>query len=225
MGNILIVDDNVRIRNLIDIYLRREGFSTIKAQDGLEVLSVLEDQQVDLIIADVMMPDMDGYDLLKVLRENRIEIPVLMATAKTEFADKRKGFELGADDYMTKPLDMEELALRVRALLRRSKIYSESKIVLGDVVLDYNSLQVRMPDKTVVLPQKEFYLLYKLFSYPNRIFTRQELLDDIWGLDTQTSPRTVDVHIMRLRERFEQVKTFEIVTIRGLGYKGVQHAL
>lgn len=224
MGNILIVDDNVRIRNLIDIYLRREGFSTLKAQDGLEVMSILENQQIDLIIADVMMPNMDGYDMLKALRENKIEIPVLMATAKTEFADKRKGFELGADDYMTKPLDMEELTLRVKALLRRSKIYSESRIVLGDVVLDYNSLEVRTPEQTVVLPQKEFYLLYKLFSYPNRIFTRQELLDDIWGLDTQTSPRTVDVHIMRLRERFEQMNTFEIVTIRGLGYKGVQHS-
>lgn len=223
MGNILIVDDNVRIRNLIDIYLRREGFSTLKAQDGLEVMSILENQQIDLIIADVMMPKMDGYDMLKVLRDNKIDIPVLMATAKTEFADKRRGFELGADDYMTKPLDMEEMTLRVKALLRRSKIYSESKIELQNVVLDYNSLEVRLPGETVVLPQKEFYLLYKLFSYPNRIFTRQELLDDIWGLDTQTSPRTVDVHIMRLRERFEHVKTFEIVTIRGLGYKGVQH--
>ena len=225
MGSILIVDDNVKIRNLIDIYLRREGFSTLKAGDGAQVMSILETQQVDLIIADVMMPNMDGYDLLRQLRENKNEIPVLMATAKTEFADKRKGFELGADDYMTKPLDMEELTLRVRALLRRSKIYSESRIVLGDVVMDYNSLEVRMPEETVVLPQKEFYLLYKLFSYPNRIFTRQELLDDIWGMDTDTSPRAVDVHIKRLRERFEQVKTFEIVTIRGLGYKGVQHAV
>lgn len=225
MGSILIVDDNVKIRNLIDIYLRREGFSTLKAEDGVEAMALLETQQVDLIIADVMMPNLDGYDLLRQLRENRIEIPVLMATAKTEFADKRKGFELGADDYMTKPLDMEELTLRVRALLRRSKIYSENRIVMGDIVLDYNSLEVRMPEETVVLPQKEFYLLYKLFSYPNRIFTRQELLDDIWGMDTDTSPRAVDVHIKRLRERFEQVKTFEIVTIRGLGYKGVQHAV
>ncbi|MBE6906946.1 MAG: response regulator transcription factor [Ruminococcaceae bacterium] len=225
MGSILIVDDNVKIRNLIDIYLRREGFSTLKAEDGAEAMALLETQQVDLIIADVMMPNLDGYDLLRQLRENRIEIPVLMATAKTEFADKRKGFELGADDYMTKPLDMEELTLRVRALLRRSKIYSENRIVMGDIVLDYNSLEVRMPEETVVLPQKEFYLLYKLFSYPNRIFTRQELLDDIWGMDTDTSPRAVDVHIKRLRERFEQVKTFEIVTIRGLGYKGVQHAV
>ena len=145
-----------------------------------------------------------------------------MATAKTEFVDKKEGFEAGADDYMTKPVDLEELVLRVRALLRRSRIYSENQIRIGEVTLDYNTLEVRLPGETVVLPQKEFYLLYKLFSYPNRIFTRQELMDEIWGFDSETSPRTVDVHIKRLRERFEQIPDMEISTIRGLGYKGVQ---
>ncbi len=222
MAVILVVDDNQKIRRLIDIYLRREGFSTLLAETGEQALHLLGEQAVDLMIVDIMMPGMDGYALVRQLRENRMEIPVLMATAKTEFADKKEGFEAGADDYMTKPVDLEELVLRVRALLRRSRIYSENQIRIGEVTLDYNTLEVRLPGETVVLPQKEFYLLYKLFSYPNRIFTRQELMDEIWGFDSETSPRTVDVHIKRLRERFEQIPDMEISTIRGLGYKGVQ---
>ena len=221
MAAILVVDDNQKIRRLIDIYLRREGFSTLLAETGDQALHLLGEQAVDLMIVDIMMPGMDGYALVRQLRENRMEIPVLMATAKTEFADKKEGFEAGADDYMTKPVDLEELVLRVRALLRRSRIYSENQIRIGEVTLDYNTLEVRLPGETVVLPQKEFYLLYKLFSYPNRIFTRQELMDEIWGFDSETSPRTVDVHIKRLRERFEQIPDMEISTIRGLGYKGV----
>ncbi len=222
MAVILVVDDNQKIRRLIDIYLRREGFSTLLAETGDQALHLLGEQAVDLMIVDIMMPGMDGYALVRQLRENRMEIPVLMATAKTEFVDKKEGFEAGADDYMTKPVDLEELVLRVRALLRRSRIYSENQIRIGEVTLDYNTLEVRLPGETVVLPQKEFYLLYKLFSYPNRIFTRQELMDEIWGFDSETSPRTVDVHIKRLRERFEQIPDMEISTIRGLGYKGVQ---
>ncbi|NBK17996.1 response regulator transcription factor [Anaerotruncus sp. 1XD42-93] len=222
MAVILVVDDNQKIRRLIDIYLRREGFSTLLAETGEQALHLLGEQAVDLMIVDIMMPGMDGYALVRQLRENRMEIPVLMATAKTEFVDKKEGFEAGADDYMTKPVDLEELVLRVRALLRRSRIYSENQIRIGEVTLDYNTLEVRLPGETVVLPQKEFYLLYKLFSYPNRIFTRQELMDEIWGFDSETSPRTVDVHIKRLRERFEQIPDMEISTIRGLGYKGVQ---
>lgn len=222
MAVILVVDDNQKIRRLIDIYLRREGFSTLLAETGEQALHLLGEQAVDLMIVDIMMPGMDGYALVRQLRENRMEIPVLMATAKTEFADKKEGFEAGADDYMTKPVDLEELVLRVRALLRRSRIYSENQIRIGEVTLDYNTLEVRLSGETVVLPQKEFYLLYKLFSYPNRIFTRQELMDEIWGFDSETSPRTVDVHIKRLRERFEQIPDMEISTIRGLGYKGVQ---
>lgn len=222
MAVILVVDDNQKIRRLIDIYLRREGFSTLLAETGEQALHLLGEQAVDLMIVDIMMPGMDGYALVRQLRENRMEIPVLMATAKTEFVDKKEGFEAGADDYMTKPVDLEELVLRVRALLRRSRIYSENQIRIGEVTLDYNTLEVRLPGEAVVLPQKEFYLLYKLFSYPNRIFTRQELMDEIWGFDSETSPRTVDVHIKRLRERFEQIPDMEISTIRGLGYKGVQ---
>ena len=222
MAVILVVDDNQKIRRLIDIYLRREGFSTLLAETGEQALHLLGEQAVDLMIVDIMMPGMDGYALVRQLRENRMEIPVLMATAKTEFADKKEGFEAGADDYMTKPVDLEEVVLRVRALLRRSRIYSENLIRIGEVTLDYNTLEVRLPGETVVLPQKEFYLLYKLFSYPNRVFTRQELMDEIWGFDSETSPRTVDVHIKRLRERFEQIPDMEISTIRGLGYKGVQ---
>ena len=222
MATILIVDDQAKIRRLIDIYLRREGFHTVQAADGAAVLPILEAQKVDLIIMDIMMPQMDGYQLVKQLRSNGILTPVLMATAKTQFSDKKQGFEMGADDYMTKPLDMEELVLRVRALLRRSRIYSEKQIVLGETVLDYDTLEVRTPEETMVLPQKEFYLLYQLFSYPNRIFTRQELMDEIWGLETEANIRTVDVHIKRLRERLAHLPELEIQTIRGLGYRGVQ---
>jgi len=222
MAAILVVDDNQKIRRLIDIYLRREGFSTLLAETGDQALHLLGEQAVDLMIVDIMMPGMDGYALVRQLRENRMEIPVLMATAKTEFADKKEGFEAGADDYMTKPVDLEELVLRVRALLRRSRIYSENQIRIGEVTLDYNTLEVRLPGETVVLPQKEFYLLYKLFSYPNRIFTRQELMDEIWGMESETEARTVDVHINRLRDRFRENKDFEIITVRGLGYKVVK---
>ncbi|WP_297985958.1 response regulator transcription factor [uncultured Oscillibacter sp.] len=220
MAAILVVDDNQKIRRLIDIYLRREGFSTLLAETGDQALHLLGEQAVDLMIVDIMMPGMDGYALVRQLRENRMEIPVLMATAKTEFADKKEGFEAGADDYMTKPVDLEELVLRVRALLRRSRIYSENQIRIGEVTLDYNTLEVRLPGETVVLPQKEFYLLYKLFSYPNRIFTRQELMDEIWGFDSETSPRTVDVHIKRLREKVENISDhWALKTVWGVGYK------
>ena len=219
MAVILVVDDNQKIRRLIDIYLRREGFSTLLAETGEQALHLLGEQAVDLMIVDIMMPGMDGYALVRQLRENRMEIPVLMATAKTEFADKKEGFEAGADDYMTKPVDLEELVLRVRALLRRSRIYSENQIRIGEVTLDYNTLEVRLPGETVVLPQKEFYLLYKLFSYPNRIFTRQELMDEIWGFDSETSPRTVDVHIKRLREKIKDHAKWALTTVWGIGYK------
>lgn len=219
MATILIVDDNIKIRKLIDIYLRREGFTTLQASDGDEVFAVLGNNRVDLIIADIMMPKIDGYSLVQTLRENHNDIPVLMATAKTEFADKKQGFEVGADDYMTKPIDLEELVLRVRALLRRSRVPAENRLTAGDMVLDCDSLTVRSPKETVILPQKEFQLLYKLLSYPNRTFTRQELMDEVWGYDTETTPRTVDVHIRKLRERFEGNTVFEIVTVHSLGYK------
>lgn len=221
MVNILVVDDNEKIRKLMEIYLKQEGYHVLQAENGNRAIEMLADTNADLIIADIMMPEMDGYELTKALRDANFNMPILMVTAKDTFTDKKMGFGLGADDYLTKPVDMEELVLRVNALLRRSKIFSDKQIKIGNIILDFDSLELRTPDYTTILPKKEFYLLYKLLSYPKKIFTRQELMDDIWGFDSEADERTVDVHIKRLREKFGSFSEFEIVTIRGLGYKGV----
>lgn len=221
MVNILLVDDNEKIRKLMEIYLKQEGYHVLQAENGEKALEVLAETKADLVIADIMMPEMDGYELTKELRDAQFNMPILMVTAKDTFNDKKTGFGLGADDYMTKPVDMEELVLHVNALLRRSKISSDKQIKVGNIILDFESLEVRMSTNTILLPKKEFYLLYKLLSYPKKIFTRQELMDDIWGFDSEADERTVDVHIKRLREKFGEFSEFEIVTIRGLGYKGV----
>ncbi|WMM26257.1 response regulator transcription factor [Tissierella sp. MB52-C2] len=221
MTNILIVDDNKKIRKLIEIYLAREGFKVFQADDGEVALDILDEVKIDLIIADIMMPNMDGYELVEELRGAKYNLPILMVTAKNTYPDKKMGFELGADDYMTKPIDMDELILRVKALLRRSKISIDKHISIGDIIIDYEALEVRTTTDTILLPMKEFYLLYKLLSYPNKIFTRQQLMDDIWGFDSEADERTVDVHIKRIREKFKDIDEFQIVTVRGLGYKGV----
>lgn len=221
MATILIVDDDRKICRLEDIYLRSEGFDTLVARDGFEALSIIGQKRVDLIVADILMPNLDGQGLLRALREHYIATPVLMMTARSAFEDKKRLFECGADDYMVKPVDLEELVLRIRAILRRYNISNARQLRVGDTILDYSSLEVRDPGGTLTLPQKEFYLLFLLLSYPGRIFTRQELMDELWGTDTNTSPRTVDVHINRLRSRFAGREDFEISTIRGLGYKGV----
>jgi DNA-binding response OmpR family regulator len=221
LATILIADDHAKIRKMIDIYLKREGFHTLEAADGREVFPLLEKSKVDLILADIMMPVMDGYEMLKALRENHNSVPVLMVTAKTEIADKKQGFELGADDYMTKPIDLEELVLRIHALLRRSHVLPSSRLTVGDTTLDQSSLEVRFPNGAITLPQKEFQLLFKLLSHPNKTFTRRELLNDIWGTDSGSGMRTVDVHISRLRERLSKNPDFDIVTIHSLGYKCV----
>lgn len=221
MATILIVDDDRKICRLEDIYLRSEGFDTLVARDGFEALSIIGQKRVDLIVADILMPNLDGQGLLRALREHYIATPVLMMTARSAFEDKKRLFECGADDYMVKPVDLEELVLRIRAILRRYNISNARQLRVGDTILDYSSLEVRDPGGTLTLPQKEFYLLFLLLSYPGRIFTRQELMDELWGTDTNTSPRTVDVHVNRLRSRFAGREDFEISTIRGLGYKGV----
>ena len=221
MATILIVDDDRKICRLEDIYLRSEGFDTLVARDGFEALSIIGQKRVDLIVADILMPNLDGQGLLRALREHYIATPVLMMTSKSAFEDKKRLFECGADDYMVKPVDLEELVLRIRAILRHYNISNARQLRIGDTILDYSSLEVRAPGGTLTLPQKEFYLLFLLLSYPGRIFTRQELMDELWGTDTNTSPRTVDVHINWLRSRFAGREDFEISTIRGLGYKGV----
>lgn len=200
-------------------YLLRDGYSVFTAADGLEALDVLDKEHIDLMIADIMMPNMDGYTLTNELRTSHYNFPILMITARETIEDKKKGFAVGTDDYMVKPIDFDEMLLRVSALLRRAKISTEHRIILGDVVLDYESLSVKTKDETILLPKKEFYLLFKLLSYPKKIFTRQDLMDEIWGYDNETDERTVDVHIKRLREKFDHLTEFKIITVRGLGYK------
>ena len=222
MFNIMVVEDNENARKLMKAVLKENGYKPVLAKDGLEALEILDNQHIDLILLDIMMPNMDGYELTKVLRDSGYNLPILMITAKEAQSDKKKGFIIGADDYMVKPVDEEEMILRISALLRRSKIASEQRLVVGNTELYYDELTVRQEDKAEMLPQKEFMLLFKLLSYQNKIFTRRQLMDEIWGLDSDTDERTVDVHINRLRERFKGNKDFEIVTIRGLGYKAVE---
>ncbi len=221
MFKILIVEDNENLQKLYSAILKSNGYTTLSAYNGEEALKVLEKEHVDLMILDVMMPVMDGYELTDVLRQGGSELPILMITAKTAREDKRAGFLVGIDDYMTKPVDEEEMLLRIKALLRRSKIVSERKLEIGSTVLHYDSLTVDTPDGSFTLPKKEFYLLYKLLSYPGQIFTKYQLLDEIWGFENE-SDNTLNVHINRLRNRFDKNEDFEIVTVRGIGFKAVR---
>lgn len=219
MFNILVVEDSTNIRKLMAARLEQEGYVVYEAEHGEAALSILDNQQIDLIVSDIMMPAMDGYELTKTLREADFNLPILMVTAKESFEDKKKGFSVGTDDYMVKPINMNEMVLRVEALLRRAKIATEHKLKVGEVTLDYDALTVTAKDKVYELPKKEFYLLFKLLSYPKKIFTRQQLMDEIWGMDVDIDERTVDSHIKKLRSKFEDIEEFKIVTIRGLGYK------
>ena len=223
MFQILVVDDDKNTRMLFQAVLEAANYSVLTAQDGVEALAIMDDHHVDLVVLDVMMPNMDGYAFTRTLRESNDNLPILMVSAKQLPEDKKQGFLVGTDDYMTKPIDEEEMLLRIKALLRRARIASERRIAVGDVVLDYDSLTVTRKGQTQELPQKEFLLLYKLLSYPGKIFTRIQLMDEIWGADSETGWETVTVHIGRLRKRFEGWPEFEIVSVRGLGYKAVKH--
>ena len=222
MFHILIVDDDKNTRILMQAVLEAENYVVSMASNGEEALSIIDSQHIDLVILDIMMPKMNGYELTQILRDAQNDIPILMVSAKQLPADRKKGFLVGTDDYMTKPVDEEEMLLCIKALLRRAKIVSERKIVIGDVVLDYDSLTVSKNGEVQELPQKEFLLLYKLLSYPGKIFTRIQLMDEIWGADSETGWETVTVHIGRLRKRFDGWKEFEIQSVRGLGYKAVK---
>ena len=222
MINILVVEDDKHTRKLLETILKREGYLVLKAEDGIKAMEVLDNHHVDLIILDIMMPNMDGYEFAQELRDADCMIPILMATAKQLPEDKKRGFIVGTDDYMTKPIDTEEMLLRIKALLRRSQIASARKLTIGKVILDYDTLTVTRENEKQTLPQKEFYLLYKLLSYPDRIFTRIQLMDEIWGMETESSDTTVNVHINRLRKRFDSYPEFEIISVRGLGYKAVK---
>ena len=221
MLRIMIVDDNTNTRKLTQAVLEQNGYDTICACDGEEGLELLDKIHVDLIILDIMMPKINGFEFTRTLRSCGWETPILMVTAKESHLDKKEGFLAGTDDYMVKPVDDEEMLLRIAALLRRSKIASERKITIGSTVLNHDALTVTTPDGTVELPQKEFMLLFQLLSYKDKIFTRRQLMDEIWDMDSETDERTVDVHINRLREKFKNNTDFSIVTIRGLGYKAV----
>ena len=222
MFHVLVVDDDKNTRLLMRALLEGEHYTVTLAANGEEALAVMERTHVDLVVLDLMMPRMDGYEFTRELRAANNDLPILMVSAKQLPDDRKKGFLAGIDDFMVKPVDEEELLLRIKALLRRAKIASERRIVLGDVVLDYDTLSVSRGGETTVLPQKEFLLLYKLLSYPGKIFTRIELMDEIWGADSETGWETVTVHVGRLRRRFEGWSEFEIVSVRGLGYKAVK---
>ena len=221
MFRILIVEDDKNLRKLITTYLKKNEYITYKATNGLEALDIMDTNYIDLIISDIMMKEMDGYELTKSLRDANYTIPILLVTAKSTIADKKEGFLLGADDYMVKPINMEELLLRVKVLLRRANAANEQKLIIGNLIIDYKQMSVLYKGKNYQLAQKEFQLLYKLLSTPDTIFTRQELIEEIWGLDSESDFRTVDVHIKRIREKLNNVKEFEIVTIRGIGYKAI----
>ncbi len=223
MVTILVVDDEINTRKFLETILQNEHFNVITAEDGEIALQKMETHHIDLIVLDIMMPKIDGYELTTILRETHNELPILMLSAKQLPHDKKKGFMVGTDDYMSKPVDEEEMLLRIKALLRRAKIATERRIIIGSVILDHDSLSIRNSNGEQILPQKEFELLYKLLSYPDKIFTRIQLMDEIWGMDSETGWETVTVHIARLRKKIEQYDEFDIISVRGLGYKGVKH--
>ncbi len=222
MFHILVVDDDKNTRLFLRAVLEEASYTVSTARDGEEALSVMDREHIDLVVLDIMMPRMDGYEFTRVLRESQNNLPILMVSAKQLPADKHKGFMVGTDDYITKPIDDEEMLYRIRALLRRAQIANERRIVLGEVILDYDSFTVSRGEEIQELPQKEFLLLYKLLSYPGKIFTRIQLMDEIWGSDSETGWETVTVHIGRLRKRFEGWEEFSIESVRGLGYKAVK---
>ena len=222
MLKILIAEDDRELRQLFSHVLLKNGYTVKSVTNGKEALEALDNDYYDLMISDIMMPVLDGYELVRVLREAGDKTPVLMITAKDSYDDMRAGFLSGTDDYMVKPINVNEMVLRVQALLRRAQMINERRQIIGNTVMEVDSLTVTTPDEAFVLPQKEFMLLYKMASYPGKIFTRQQLMDEIWGYDSDSDPHTVDVHIGRLRDRFRDSKDFKIVTMRGVGYKVVK---
>lgn len=223
MFHIMVVDDDKSTRMYMKALLKDAGYTVSLAENGLDALQVMEHEHVDLVILDIMMPLMDGYQFTEELRSGNSNLPILMVSAKQLPADRKQAYQVGTNDFMTKPVDGEELLLRIKNLLRMAQITTERELKIGDVVLRYDELSVNRGNETIVLPQKEFQLLYKLLSYPGKIFTRIDLMDDIWGAESETGWETVTVHIGRLRKRFEGWDEFEIVSVRGLGYKAVKH--
>ena len=219
MFSILVVEDDINLNKLICSVLSQNGYKPYPAPNADSGLAKLADNYIDLVISDIMMPGKDGYAFAKEIREKNKDIPILFVSAKESLEDKQKGFDIGIDDYMVKPIDLNELLLRVKALLRRAKIISERQLIIGKTRLDYDSLKVYFDDNVIEFPQKEFLILYKLLSFPDKIFTRASLMEEFWPEDSDSLERTVDVHITRIREKLNKNQDFEIATIRGLGYK------
>ncbi|MGN0562267.1 MAG: response regulator transcription factor [Candidatus Fimenecus sp.] len=222
MFDILVAEDDFKLNRIYCSALQDADFHTFAAYNGEEAMELIAEHPMDLVISDIMMPGMDGYTLTKYLRKEYPEMPILMISAKEGYEDKRDGFLAGIDDYMVKPVDLNEMLLRVQALLRRAKIVTDRKLTVGNTVLRYDSYSAEFDGKTVEIPQKEFLVLYKLMSYPGRTFTRRQLMDEFWGWESDSEERTVDVHINRLRERLRDCRDLRIDTVRGLGYRGVK---
>lgn len=218
MFQILVVEDDAHVRSLLETILTDAGYSCTTAVDGMDALLRMDEEHVDLAIVDVMMPRMGGNEFTRTLRETQCEIPILMLTARLSHEDKRMGFQAGVDDFLTKPFDEEELLWRVKALLRRSRIVSEQELWIGGTHLDYSSMQVEVEGVPIAVTPKEFLLLYKLLSYPSQLFTKRQIMDEIWNYDSDSDEHTVEVHINRLREKFRDDADFSIKTIRGFGY-------
>ncbi len=222
MATILVAEDDDSTRGLMCAVLKRAGFDVLAAADGCAAIDMFDTHNIDLLVTDVMMPGFNGLELTRMLREVRFDLPILMVTAKGQPAERREGFLVGTDDYLVKPVDAQEMVLRVQALLRRARIVADNRITVGSTVLDYRTLVVEREEERQVLPPKEFYLLYKLLAYPDQVFTRVQLHEEIWGPDSDSDAATVSVHINRLRSRFAECPDFEIATVRGLGYKAVR---
>ena len=222
MFHILVADDDKNTRMYFRALLENNGYTVSVADNGENALDIMDKEHIDLVVLDIMMPKMDGYEFTKILRETDDNLPILMVSAKQLPIDKNRGFAVGTDDYMTKPVNQDEFLYRIKALLRRAKIANDRKIIIGDIIIDYDSLTVTRGNEVQELPQKEFLLLYKLLSYPGKIFTRIQLMDEIWGAESETGWETVTVHVGRLRRRFDGWNEFEIESVRGLGYKAVK---
>ena len=221
MFSVLIVEDDINLNKLMNSFLTQNGYKVTTAFNGRQGLEKFNSNYTDIIISDIMMPDINGYEFVSCIREENNSVPILFVSAKDAFESKQKGFDVGIDDYMVKPIDLNELLLRIKALLRRAKIVNEKKLIVGNTTLLFDSLKIVFNDTSIELPQKEFLILYKLLSFPDKIFTRGQLMQEFWPDDSDSLERTVDVHITRIREKLSQNTDFEIVTIRGLGYKAV----
>ena len=221
MIKILLVEDDYDLNNLVKTILEKNGYMVTNFYNAKDALKSMENKVFDLIVSDIMMPEIDGFEFAKSIRENDKNIPILFMTAKDEFEDKLRSYSIGVDDYMVKPIDIKELVLRIGALLRRAKINNERKLVIGNTTLDSDTLSAYDKDKNIILPLKEFNILQKLLSNPNKIFTRRQIMNECWGMYSESMDRTIDVHITHLREKFKDNNDFEIVTVRGLGYKAV----